>query len=171
MTYYLCVAALQFLAPLFIILFVTLLTKSTGNYTWNGGLFSTQNNLQPISPLLYEPVDVSEPPPSTSHISPDLPDYDMKPLQVDLKTLFGDGVPPESSEETIFSPPVDEADLVKKEEEAGETNKVRLELFKNVFNTVVLRGLNNFGLWWLIAVWFATTTLGYIYHNQFRTFL
>ena len=50
-------------------------------------------------------------------------------------------------------------------------NKVRLEMFKEVFNTVVLRGLNNFGLWWLISVWFTTTTLGYIYHNQFRPLL
>ena len=45
MSSYYCVASLQFLTPILMCLFITLLTKSTGDYTWSFSLPTVTNSV------------------------------------------------------------------------------------------------------------------------------
>lgn len=109
--YYLPIAALQYLAPIFLCLLMLMLAKSTGGYNW-------------------------------------LP-------------LTADGTSP-----MISNTATNHSSLINSSPTVVEAREI-LEMFYAIFNTTVLRGLFGFMLWWCCTVWFATSSIGYIYHNYF----
>jgi PREDICTED: similar to CG7638 CG7638-PA len=47
--------------------------------------------------------------------------------------------------------------------------KFNISELRTIFNPIVLRGLLGFINWWLVTVWFSTSTIGFVYHSYFST--
>uniref|UniRef100_A0A0B7AHD8 Transmembrane protein 161B n=1 Tax=Arion vulgaris TaxID=1028688 RepID=A0A0B7AHD8_9EUPU len=118
--FYLCMVAIQYVAPVLLIAFLTFLLKTLGGYSW-ASLFGETA------------VDFFTP---TSK-----PGMKLPKLGADNSTL-----------ETIM------------ESAAQFTNA--LGDLRGIFSPVWYRGVITFFLWWVITVWFSSTSLGIMYYSQ-----
>ncbi|KAI2810271.1 hypothetical protein BLOT_001430, partial [Blomia tropicalis] len=161
-SYYLCVASLQFFGPILLCLFLTLLTKSTGNYRWTGSWLNQTNCSNDMCPV------------------PDLNTLSSQSFLVNNEineTISND----EFINQTIIEDSLDlinagnasnfTADLNATGEQVQteqDIAKISLSLLKDVFNPLVFRGVIGFLLWWTVATWFSTQAIGFMYHSYFE---
>ncbi|KAK9703925.1 putative transmembrane protein 161AB [Popillia japonica] len=112
--YYLCVVSLQYMAPVVMVIFFTLMYKTLGEFSWNGFMIG----------------------------------YDTEKCSIPKVA------------ETIIS---DDQSIKK----SAQQFHLALENLKSIFTTEVFRGLFGFGTWWCCFLYFATTSVGMVYHSYF----
>lgn len=150
--YYLCVVTLQFAAPLLLCLYLTLMYKSLGEFTWSGILKASTSNDSSIC------IDMC----SLDGMSFDLNEEDM----VDPATA---GLPPVAIISTITLP--DSGENVQGDDfnilESANAIHAQWISLKNVFNADVYKGFLGFASWWSYFTLFTSSALGIVYQSYF----
>jgi hypothetical protein len=135
--YYLCVVTLQYAAPVIMCLFLTLVYKTMGGFSWTSFWRSTdvaaeECSIETVTESVKEVVD---------HIVENV----------------------QEAAETATTSETEEASIL----QVAQNFHLSLQSLKSVFTQDVFRGLFGFATWWSCFVWFAASSLGMVYQTYF----
>ncbi|XP_017466645.1 PREDICTED: transmembrane protein 161B [Rhagoletis zephyria] len=146
--YYLCVVTLQFAAPLLLCLYLTLMYKSLGEFTWSGILRASTSvctdmcaiSDAPQDDSLIEAIATMPAPPAETTVLSSMPlPESVEPVREDFNIL----------------------------ESANAIHEQWISL-KNVFNADVYKGFLGFASWWSYFTLFTSSALGVVYQSYFN---
>ncbi|XP_018803221.1 PREDICTED: transmembrane protein 161B [Bactrocera latifrons] len=148
--YYLCVVTLQFAAPLLLCLYLTLMYKSLGEFTWAGILKSS----------------------NSSSICTDMCPLSEAASVVDEVELAGTtALPPVATTIMSSMPASDSGEHIQGEDfnilESANAIHAQWISLKNVFNADVYKGFLGFASWWSYFTLFTSSALGIVYQSYF----
>ncbi|XP_012941495.1 transmembrane protein 161B [Aplysia californica] len=118
--YYLCVVAIQYIAPVILVLFLTFLLKTLGDFSWVSLFGETAVQFFSVTPK----------------------------KGMSLPNLGGEN----STMGSII-------------QSASEFTSTLGEM-RGIFTPVWYRGIFNYLLWWVVTVWFSSTSFGVMYYSQ-----
>ncbi|XP_005183291.1 transmembrane protein 161B [Musca domestica] len=142
--YYLCVVTLQFAAPIILCLYLTLMYKSLGGFSWTG-LFSE-------SVLQHECSADLEPPAAAAAVISSTAQEFLEGSGIGSSLMTEE--PAASNEFNIMT--------------SAQNLHTSLMSLKNVFTTEVYKGILGFAAWWSYFTLFASSSLGIVYQSYFN---
>ncbi|XP_067647190.1 transmembrane protein 161B isoform X2 [Eurosta solidaginis] len=154
--YYLCVVTLQFAAPLLLCLYLTLMYKNLGEYTWSG-ILKSSNSGSVVDGFCTDTCPL---------IDATLNDSDVEFLTTTPTHLDATATIMGQSEPLLLDSDDDlkEFNIL---ESANAMHDQWISL-KNVFNADVYRGFLGFASWWSYFTLFTSSALGIVYQSYFN---
>jgi len=143
--YYLCVVALQYLAPLVLLLFCAILLKTLGDFSVArifGFEFPSIHGATTARVL------------TTTSQTVVITDSSGATVEGGANTLTDD---PDSAESIAVN-------IIDTASQFSQS----LARFKLVFTPMCFRGLLSFAAWWICTAWFTTSAFGLVYYSYFR---
>uniref|UniRef100_W8ASG1 Transmembrane protein 161B n=2 Tax=Ceratitis capitata TaxID=7213 RepID=W8ASG1_CERCA len=150
--YYLCVVTLQFAAPLLLCLYLTLMYKSLGEFTWAGILQSSNSSSSvctDMCPLTDAPLLDSDVELVATTTAP--PAFVTNMNSMPTEELVGENV--QGDDFNIL--------------ESANAMHAQWISLKNVFNADVYKGFLGFASWWSYFTLFTSSALGIVYQSYF----